>query len=232
MGTGAWAARVLVGAVCGLAWACALRAYMSGLAGFGSTFSWSGTFLAILAPGLLVGALLGLASALSPRRRSTLRWIAASPMLFAVFAFLLPGLLVSLVTTGIGGGAIGVPVAGLAGGYALAGRRRWLRVITGVVAVLMIAGVIATVPTVADEPLATPRGAWLATLVATLLMVLMLASAIPFRALLRGDGRVQDSASEVGGDPAAAEAAVATDAVASSAGSGTPEPDGLGSTPG
>ena len=205
---------------------------MAGLAGFGSTFSWSGTFFAILAPGVLVGAMLGLASALSPRRRATLRWIAASPMLFAVFAFLLPGLLISLVTTGIGGGAIGVPVAGIAGGYALAGRRRWLRVITGVLAVLMIAGVIATVPTVADESLAVPRGAWLATLVATLLVVLMLASAIPFRALSRGDGRVQGSESQVGGDSVVVEAAVATDAVASSAGSGTPEPNGLGSTSG
>jgi len=66
-------------------------------------------------------------------------------MLFAVFTLPLPSVLVALVTTGIGGGAIGVPVAGIAGGYALAGLRLWLRVITGVFAVLMLAGLIATV---------------------------------------------------------------------------------------
>lgn len=198
MGTGSWVARALAGGVCGLAWACALRAYMAALAGFDSTFSWLGTFFAILTPGVLVGAALALAAALPPHRRSTLRWIAASPMLFAVFALPLPGLLVALVTTGIGGGAIGVPVAGIAGGYALAGRRRWLRVITGVVAVLMIVGVLATVPTIAGESLATPSGAWLATLAGSLMIVLMLASAIPFRALSPAGDGAQDAA--VGGD--------------------------------
>ncbi|MGH1525969.1 hypothetical protein ACRAWC_18695 [Leifsonia sp. L25] len=71
MGAGAWTARALTGAVCGLAWACALRAYMAELAGFGSTFSWLGTFFAILTPGALVGAALALAPLLpraAPRR--------------------------------------------------------------------------------------------------------------------------------------------------------------------
>jgi hypothetical protein len=183
MGAGAWTARALTGAVCGLAWACALRAYMAELAGFASTFSWLGTFVAILAPGALVGAALALTPLIPAHRTTTLRWIAASPMLFALLALPLPGLLVSVVTTGIGGGTIGVPVAGIAGGYALAGRRRWLRVITGVFGLLAIAGVIATVPTIAGESLATPFGAWLATLATALMIVLMLAAAIPFRAL-------------------------------------------------
>jgi len=107
-------------------------------------------------------------------------------MLFAVFTLPLPSVLVALVTTGIGGGAIGVPVAGIAGGYALAGLRLWLRVITGVFAVLMLAGLIATVPIVAGKSLATSDGAWLAALVGSLMIVLMLASAIPFRALSSG----------------------------------------------
>jgi len=40
MGTRAWTTQALIGAVCGLAWACALRAHMTGIAGFESTFSW------------------------------------------------------------------------------------------------------------------------------------------------------------------------------------------------
>ena len=189
MGAGAGTARALAGAVCGLAWACALRAYMAELAGFDSTFSWLGTFFVILTPGALVGAALALAPLVPPRRTKTLRWIAASPLLFALFALALPGLVISFVTTGIGGGTIAVPLAGIAGGYALAGRRRWLRVTTGVLAALTIVGVVATVPAIAGESLVSPVGAWLATLVGSLLIVLMLAAAIPFRVLARGDGR-------------------------------------------
>lgn len=186
MDAGTRMARALGGAVCGLAWAAALRAYMADLAGYSSTFSWLGTFFVILLPGVLVGAALGLASVIPSSRRATLRWIAASPMLFAVFALALPGLLVSMVTTGIGGGALGVPVVGIVGGYALAGRRRWLRVIAGVGAALAVVAVVATVPLIAQESLATAHGAWLATLGGSLVVVLMLASALPFRALTRG----------------------------------------------
>ncbi|MGH1525968.1 hypothetical protein ACRAWC_18690 [Leifsonia sp. L25] len=131
------------------------------------------------------------------------------------------------MTTGIGGGTIGVPIAGIAGGYALAGRRRWLRMITGVLAVLTIGGVVVTVPTIAGESLASPVGAWLATLIGSLMIVLMLAAAIPFRALARADGRVH--AAEVSGDTLPREAAADVASVADSAGSGGAEADGLGS---
>lgn len=153
-----WVIRALVGAVCGLAWACALRAYMEQLAGTLSTFDWWGTFFAILAPGALVGAALGAASGATTTRRRALRWAAAAPMLLAVFVLLLPGALVSLLTTGMGGGAIGVPLAGIAGGYALAGRRRWLRWVLGVYALPAIPALVWTVPTIGDLPLKTPQG--------------------------------------------------------------------------
>lgn len=180
--------RALVGAVCGLAWACALRAYMVELAGFESAFDWLATFFAILLPGTLAGAALGAASTLPSSSRVALRWAAAAPLLFAPFTYALPGQLVAFVTTGIGGGALGVPLAGIAGGYAFRGRRRWLRIVTGILAVVMVVGVVATVPAVGGLPLTSPRGAWTATLVTALLVVLMLGSSIPFARLNASGG--------------------------------------------
>jgi hypothetical protein len=173
----------LVGAACGLAWACALRAYMVELAGPESTFDWLGTFFAILAPGVLAGAVLGAASGLPSSSKAALRWAAAAPLLFAVFTLVLPGQFVTLVTTGLGGGAIGVPAAGIAGGYALRGYRRWLRITTGILALTAIAGVVATVPLVGGASLTSPRGAWAGTLVAALMVVLVLGASIPFARL-------------------------------------------------
>lgn len=173
----------MIGAVCGLAWAAALRGYMALLAGAESQFNWPGTFFGILLPGILVGAALGSASSLGPDRRAILRWAAASPLLFAVFTLLLPGVFVALVTTGIGGGAIAVPLAGILGGYAFAGRRTWLRAVGAVVALGVLAGLVWTVPLIAHLPLVTPQGAWVALLIASLLVVEMLAASIPFARL-------------------------------------------------
>ena len=175
-----WWARAVIGAVCGLAWTCALRAYMQQLAGFSSRFDWVGTFFAVLLPGLIVGAILGGASALNRDRRALLRWSAASPFLFAVFVFVLPGTLIAFLTTGIGGGALGVPLAVVAGGYALGGHRLWLRVVAAIGAVLLLAGLALTVPLVGGLPLTTPQGAWAVLLVLSLLVVGMLAASIPF----------------------------------------------------
>ena len=175
-----WWARAAVGAVCGLAWACALRAYMQQLAGFSSRFEWVGTFFAVLLPGLLVGAVLGGASALSSDRRALLRWSAASPFLFAVFVFVLPGALITFLTTGLGGGAVGVPLAAVAGGYALGGHRLWLRIVAAVSSAVLLAGIILTVPLVGGLSLTEPQGAWAALLVGSLLVVAMLAASIPF----------------------------------------------------
>lgn len=186
--------RTLIGAVCGLTWACALRAYMVQLAGLESAFDWLGTFFAILLPGTLAGAALGAASGLPSSSRTALRWAAAAPMLFAVFTLVLPGQLIALLTTGLGGGAIGVPAAGIAGGYALCGRRGWLRVVTGILSVIATVGIVATVPLVGGVPLASPRGAWAGTLVAALMVVLALGASIPF-ARLSAHGTVLHRAS-------------------------------------
>ena len=173
---------VIVGGVAGLAWAAALRAYMTVIAGGSSQFDWYGTYVAILLPGALVGALLGWAE--SRRRRGLTRgwgWLAASPLLFAFFVLVQPGALVTFVTTGLGGGAVAVPLTVIALGFALSGRgRRWVRVLVGIVAVLLVAG-IGTVPLVAEPDLALAERLWGAIIGWSLLLVGGYAASIPFR---------------------------------------------------
>jgi len=175
---------VAVGATCGLTWSTSLRGFMSQVAGPDSAVTWSGTFGWILLPGVLVGGLLGWAEHLrrggTPRRR----WLVLAPLLFA--AVLVPGLLdpATFMQGGIGGGAIGVPVIGILGGYALSGRgRRWPRLLSGLV-VLSGFAVWAFTATSVGGPafaLSTPSGAWLSLQYYGLLAVLCLACAIPLR---------------------------------------------------
>lgn len=100
------AARIASGTVGGLAWACALRAYLSEISGY-STFTWAGTFLGILLPGVLAGGAIGAATVLDSsgsRQRIALRCCAGAVLGFAVFPQLVPGMFAELVTTGLGGG--------------------------------------------------------------------------------------------------------------------------------
>lgn len=95
---------ITVGGVCGLAWSASLRGWMAQLAGAESSFSWLGTFLLVLLPGVLVGGLLGWAESLrrsGGRRRW--RWPAFAPVLFAL-AIADPKF-TTLIHTGMGGGA-------------------------------------------------------------------------------------------------------------------------------
>lgn len=182
-GRRAAAARLLaIGAVCGLAWAAGLRGYMAEVAGSESAATWTGTFGGILAPGLVTGALLGWAEHL--RRtggRRGWRWLALAPLAFVVAT---PGVLVSVFTDGgIGGGAIAVPLFGMAGGYCLSGRGpSWSRAVAGVFAALPIAGwAIAASAVGAGLAADTPHGAWVALLFGSFIAVLALACAIPHR---------------------------------------------------
>jgi hypothetical protein len=86
----------------------------------------------------------------------------------------------ALITQGLGGGAIGVVMFGLAGGYVLAGRgRAWWRRTCGVIAVL---GILLMAVLASDAaPLETAHGLWVGLYAASLLAVLMLACAIPQR---------------------------------------------------
>lgn len=171
---------VLAGAVCGLAWAAALRALMAEFAGPESTFDWFGTFEGILLPGAVAGGLLGWAEHLrrTGRRRT---WLAAAPL---VFVLATPWVVASVFVDGLGGGAIAVPLLGMAGGYALAGRGpRWARWAAGGFALLPVPAWFVAASLVGGRlALDTPRGAWIAVLFLSLLAVLALACTIPHRA--------------------------------------------------
>jgi|GEM_PF-1749690 len=177
---------LLVGGLCGLAWAAGLRGFMAQIAGTASGVDWAGTFAWILLPGIGVGALLGWAEHLraSGGRRGW-RWLALSPLLFSAIVLSRPLDLLSIFQDGVGGGAIGVPLYGMLGGYALSGRGpRWARTLSGAAALTAIPIWALTVTSFAGPGLAldTPRGAWVAVYHWSFLAVLMLACAIPHRA--------------------------------------------------
>jgi len=176
----AWGA-VIVGAVAGLTWAAALRAYMVGIAGHLSNFSWWGTFGAIVIPGGIAGALIAVAWWRSVGGRAS-AWFAFAPAPFAIAPFLEPGALWVFLTTGLGGGAIAVPATGLLGGFA-AGQRGplWVRALCGVLWAAMAVGFALTPALVGGLPPSNPRGAWLIVLVVGLMVVLSLACIAPFR---------------------------------------------------
>jgi hypothetical protein len=94
--------------------------------------------------------------------------------------------LLSIFQDGVGGGAIGVLLYGMLGGYALSGRGpRWARTLSGAAALTAIPIWALTVTSFAGPGLAldTPRGAWVAVYYWSFLAVLMLACAIPHRAV-------------------------------------------------
>jgi len=178
---------LLLGGLCGLAWAAGLRGFMAQVAGSESNVDWVETFSWILVPGVLVGMLLGWAEHLRTSGGGRgWRWLALSPLLFAAILFSRPLDLVSIFEDGVGGGAIGVPLLGMAGGYALSGRGPlWARIASGVVALSIIPIWALTVTSFAGPGLAldTPRGAWVALYYYSFMAILMLACAIPHRAV-------------------------------------------------
>lgn len=182
------------GALLGFTWAAGLRGFMTQVAiRDGSTVTWSGTFVGVLAPGLVAGGLLGWAAFLSRHGgRPRARWLALSPFLFA--AVLVPPLVArdldGFLAGGVGGGTIGVPALALAGAYAMAGRRPWLRVVTGLVALSAVPVWAAAAGSIGGSQLGldTTRGVWVALYYWSLLAVLALASAIPLGIPRHGPG--------------------------------------------
>lgn len=135
--------RVLIGGFLGLAWGASLRAWMVLLAlelGDTPQFSWSGTFGGVLLPTTLLGALIG-AAAHDAETLDSKRWrwgilspllLIAGPVIFTKNFFN------TLITTGMGGGAIGVALIGMFGGYAFSGSgARWTRQVSGLLALAL-----------------------------------------------------------------------------------------------
>lgn len=178
---------MMIGGLCGLAWAAGLRGLMSELARSESTVSWSGTFVWILLPGAVVGALLGWAEHIRRTAgRRHWRWLALAPFAFTAVVFT-PAGIEQLLDDGIGGGAIGFALLGISGGYALSGNGRlWARLACGLVAVAPMAlwTVFASDSFGPAFALDTPRGAWIAVFVSSYLAVLMLACSIPHRPIV------------------------------------------------
>jgi len=168
-GRSALVRRVLVGGFLGLAWGASLRAWMALLAVElvdRPRVTWLGAFGGILLPAAVVGALLGAAAydaATSQSKRW--RWAILSPLVLAIAAAVATENFVSrLITTGMGGGAIGVALIGLLGGFALSGFGwRWLR---------WVAGALATLPTIAGSATAATLSA--STVFGALLFVLLM----------------------------------------------------------
>lgn len=135
--------RVIVGTLLGLAWGASLRAWMVLLVlelGERSQFTLAGTFGAILFPTALVGALLGAATCeaeTSDRKRW--HWAILSPLLLIVGPVIVTeNFFATLIKTGMGGGAIGVALIGVFGGYASSGFGKcWTRWLSGFLAVFL-----------------------------------------------------------------------------------------------
>ena len=177
-------ALVALGALCGLAWAASLRVFMAEIAGRESQVHWGETFGYILLPGVVAGGVLAWAE--SERRRGRRRsWAALAPLVFTAVLVTHFWQLPSLARDGIGGGAIGVPVVGMLGGWAVARRGRPLgRAVSGV---LFVAGLVVwafTATTVGGPTFAldTPHGLWATSLYYCLLITLALAASVPHRA--------------------------------------------------
>jgi hypothetical protein len=178
---------VLGGAVCGLAWAAGLRGLMAQVAfREGSEVTWLGTFGWVLAPGAVAGGLLGWAFYLwrygGPLRA---RWLVLSPFLFG--SVLLPPIVTldfdGFFAGGIGAGTVAIPAYAVCGGYAIAGRRTWLRVLASLPLLSAIPQWALTASKIGGPELGldTSRGLWVAVYLWSYLAVLALACAIPFR---------------------------------------------------
>lgn len=174
---------VALGALGGLAWASSLRSFMAAVAGPSSEVRWGPTFGYILLPGALIGALLAWAEFLRRTGGGAARHrLAYAPLLFA--AVLVPGLLHPgpFLEGGIGGGAIGVPVIAMLGGFAISGRGPgWGRALAGLLfATAFVVWLLTAIPVGGESfALDTAHGLWVSVLFESLLVTFAVAASAP-----------------------------------------------------
>ncbi|HWH97429.1 MAG TPA: hypothetical protein VNS80_03600 [Pseudolysinimonas sp.] len=178
------AASVLIGALLGLTWAAGFRGFMVEVAGEASVFSWYATFVGVLGGGAIVGGLLGWADHI--RRtggRSRWRWLALSPLILGLLPLTVPGT-IALLAQGIGTAGMAVALIAIGLGYAAGSSRHpVLRVVIGVLSAAAAVALVAMTPLISDGNVsfAEPRGAWAGLLGLSSILVLGLATSIPFR---------------------------------------------------
>lgn len=179
----------MLGGLCGLAWSSALRGWMAqlaeGMPDSHSEVTWL-TLGLVLLPGTVVGALLGCSAYLRVVGRPGPRWLVLSPAIF-VCALLDPKIFLGLVRSGTGGGSLIVVATALSVGYVLT-RPAWsasraVVAAIGVTGLLVIFGMGGL-----GAPLGRPRGAWLSLYGLSLVLLLGLASALPYDSTRRTHG--------------------------------------------
>lgn len=164
---------VALGALLGLTWAASLRGWMTYLAGDESRYTWMGTFLCLLLPGVVAGALIGWSDQLR-RQGERKGWLVLAPLLFPMGVLSIPGAIPHMLKTGEGSASIGMVLLAMLAGYAVSGRGPlWARIACGIVGFALVPAMLMSA--------GTPLAAWAATLFASLFVTLSLACAIPMR---------------------------------------------------
>lgn len=160
---------------------------MAEIAGPDSTFGWYATFGAVLGGAGIVGGLLGWADHI--RRTGGgphWRWLALSPLILGLLPLTVPGTLAALAQ-GIGTAGMAVALIAIGLGYAFGGRGRgWLRAVIGAISTGAAIALVAFTPLISEGRISfsDPRGAWAGTLALGSIIVLGLATSIPFRPVL------------------------------------------------
>jgi len=172
----------LAGAGCGLAWASALRGWMVAVAGSESKVTLAGTVGGVLAPGTVVGGLLGWAEWRRRAGRPPSGWLVASPTLLWLAPLAVPGVLAGMVATGQGTGAVGMVSLAMLAGSSLSGRGRpWRRVTAGVLGFAVVPAMVLGPPIAPHLDTSTTAGALAAVSFSALYVALAAGCAIPMR---------------------------------------------------
>jgi hypothetical protein len=170
---------LLVGAICGLTWAAALRGWTDELTpgALYLRFTWT-TLALVLLPGLVVGALLGWSAYVRSTGVRGSGWLVVSPVLLAA-VLLDPGLRDGVVGDRTWDAVLSVVATALAVGYVLA-RPRWSTVRVGCAVVAVLGLLLVADKASLAAPVDTPRGAWVCLYGCLLALLLGLAATLPY----------------------------------------------------